>query len=466
MLCAILLISSCKKYVEVDAPNDKLVTVTVFQANETAIAALTSVYAQMAQDNVQPYYIALETGFASDELTSYTESTILKQTYVNRLNSFDGSPSDFWQLGYSYIYQANAVWEGCNESTKLDPLVKKHLMAEALFIRAYWHFYLVNFFGDVPIVTTTDYVSNAHVKRSPKQQVYAQMVSDLISAENDLPVNYVALDSKTVAADRIRPNKYTASALLARVYLYSGKYMEAEQEASNVIAYNTLYGLADVGSVFLKTSKEAVWELAMPTPITSTANTFEGLNFILNSVPTIMQTNCSAISSPLLAAFENGDLRKVNWIGHYVDNSVSPAVDYAYPYKYTNISSTQATEYSVPFRLAEQYLIRAEARITLNNLKGGKDDLNTIRHRAGLGDTPANNSTDLINAVLQERQVELFAEYGHRWFDLKRTGKIDALMSNVALIKQSTWNSFQQLWPIPKSEIQINPNITQNPGYN
>ena len=114
------------------------------------------------------------------------------------------------------------------------------------------------------------------------------------------------------------------------------------------------------------------------------------------------------------------------------------------------------------FRLAEQYLIRAEARAEQGDLTGAATDLNAIRSRAGLGATTASNQINLLAAILHERQVELCFEEGFRWFDLKRTGTIDAVLGTV----KPTYKPYAALYPIPFTQTQLNPFLTQNPGYN
>jgi hypothetical protein len=116
------------------------------------------------------------------------------------------------------------------------------------------------------------------------------------------------------------------------------------------------------------------------------------------------------------------------------------------------------------FRLAEQHLIRAEARAKLGNLNGtnsAESDINILRDRAGLGPTTAQTKDELLAAVGQERRVELFAEWGHRWFDLKRTGKADEVLDVV----KPGWQRDDALYPIPYTERQLNPNLTQNKSY-
>ena len=112
-------------------------------------------------------------------------------------------------------------------------------------------------------------------------------------------------------------------------------------------------------------------------------------------------------------------------------------------------------------RLAEQYLIRAEARAQQNKLGEAKTDLDVLRNRAGLPGTTASTQSQILNAVLHERQVELFSEMGHRWIDLKRTGQIDAILS----VEKTGWNTNASLYPIQLSQLEANLNLKQNPGY-
>ena len=114
-------------------------------------------------------------------------------------------------------------------------------------------------------------------------------------------------------------------------------------------------------------------------------------------------------------------------------------------------------------RLAEQYLIRAEARAEQNNLTGAVADLNIIRNRAGLPNTTAVTQGDILTAIMHERQVELFSEWGHRFFDLKRTGQANTVLGAIA--SKQPWNTNQLLYPIPVSETTNDAFLQQNPGY-
>jgi hypothetical protein len=118
------------------------------------------------------------------------------------------------------------------------------------------------------------------------------------------------------------------------------------------------------------------------------------------------------------------------------------------------------------FRLAEQYLIRAEARAQQDNLIEAISDLDVLRNRAGISliknTTPGISKTNLLLAIEKERQVELFAEWGHRWLDLKRTNRADIVLAPT----KSKWSKDDTLYPIPTSEFNKNPRLgDQNPGY-
>ena len=125
------------------------------------------------------------------------------------------------------------------------------------------------------------------------------------------------------------------------------------------------------------------------------------------------------------------------------------------------------SEILMVLRLAEQFLIRGEARARQNNISGAQNDLNAIRTRAVLKSTTANDMPSLLAAIQHERQVELFTEWGHRWLDLKRVGAIDAVMNGVTPLKANgvAWQPFQQLYPLLTNDLIKDANLVQNSGY-
>jgi hypothetical protein len=441
---------SCEDFVEVDLPSNQLSSEMVFQDKATAEAALINIYAQMRDDGI--LYGGLPGGASllghySDELVYYGTSTnAITDFYNNSVLPSNAETTRLWNAAYTQIYASNAVIEGVNSSSGLSASDKAQLTGEATFIRALLHFYLVNLYGDIPYVTTTDYILNSTISRQASVEVYQLIMEDLNTAFNLLPTNYIG-------QDRARANKAVAKALLARVLLYNGQYEQAIESASYLIDNITVYPWEnDLSKVFLREASTTIWHFI---PRNAGQNTVEGQTFILTAGP----PSQTALSDGLTEAFEAGDLRMQQWIGTVSnDNGI-----WYYARKYKQMGTTPSSvEYSVVFRMAEQYLIRAEARARQGDLDGATADLNHIRNTAGLQDIEAQTAATLLDAILQERRVELFTEMGHRFFDLKRYGLLDTKLSGI----KTGWDTTDALLPLPENELMLNPNLgSQNPGY-
>lgn len=448
---------SCKRFIEIDLPKTSLVNETVFQTNDQATATIVGTYATLrtsgsfASGNING--IGASAGLSSDELISYLAGYFPYNENQLTPETSNGLPT-LYSGPYQSIFTANTIIEGLQASNGVTPLVKEQLQGEALFIRAFAHFYLVNLFGQIPLQLSSDYRITSISTKASIEQVYQQIVTDLKTAEIKLQENYPS-------SGRVRPNKSAAQALLARVYLYVQDWGNAEKYASLVISKTSTYNLVDFDGVFLANSREAIWQLEPP----QNSGALEGAFFIPGSL-VVPPGNVSLRNSFAQSAFEVGDKRKDAWVRSYT----IPAGTYYYPFKYKIRSATIATEYSMVLRLAEQYLIRAEARINQGKTELGIGDLNTVRKRqlpTGVNANtlpllPTNSIKSVaLFAVEQERKVELFSEWGHRWFDLKRTGRATVVLS---LIKP-LWQPTDVLYPIPQIEVNRNRNITQNDGY-
>lgn len=475
VLFAITIVSGCKKFVEVDGPKTSVNSKNVFNNDATAVGAITLLYVNLSNGTINSpgelTSLSCIASLSSDELnyTNYGDET-LSAYYKNALTSGNVG-RDYWTNIYQNLYTVNSAIEGLGTSTGLTPSVKTQLLGEAKFMRAFYYFYLVNLYGDVPLVLTTDYTFNSLVTKSPRLEVYKQITSDLLEAQNELNNFYVKGDGINTypigSEERIRPTKWAATALLSRVYLYNNDWLNAEKEAAKIIENKVLYDLTEINQVFLKNSKEAIWQLQ---PTYSRYNTSEANAFILNDDGPSTITPFY-LNAELVSEFELNDKRRVNWIGDVTSNNIV----YYYPYKYKVLVSTnadaQVTEYSTVMRLAEQVLIRAEARARQNNLSGAIGDLDQIRDRAGLGlikdINPNISQDDLLTAIFKERKLELFTEWGHRWFDIKRSGKVDAIMQLVTQKKGNSmgWKSIQQYYPISLNELLSNPKLVQISGY-
>lgn len=469
LLFTIVTVAACKKFVEIPPPSSQIVTASVFNNAGAATAAMTNIYQQM-YSNQESLNMASETGLLGDELTNYSLNNGINQLCYTNSMSATGTLFPLWNNAYNYIYQANAVIEALQNNKQISPAIIKQLTGEAEFIRAFWHFYLVNCYGDVPLVTTTAYSHNASLTRTPKALVYQQVIADLQNAQSLLNSGFVDASDTTAypiaTAERVRPTKWAATALLARAYLYTGDNANAIGQATTVINNSSMFNLvSNLSQVFKKNSGEAIWQIAIPLP--ANKNTADGNTFILQGVPNDASGQTVALSTQLMSAFEAGDQRKTNWIGTFTTTS-SPPTPYYYPYKYQVYNSTTVTEYQMIIRLSELYLIRAEAKAQLGDATS-INDLNAIRNRAGLPNySGATDKTSLLTAVLHERQVELFTEWGHRWFDMIRTNNANTIMGapgNVCAYKGGTWKPEWQLFPINQNEIYADPQLIQNPGY-
>jgi len=276
--------------------------------------------------------------------------------------------------------------------------------------------------------------------RSDTITVFKQVIDDLKDAQ-------ASLGDSFLGPERIRANRYAAGALLARVYLYQKNYKDADEQATAVIN-SGLFKMSEVTSTFTPNNTEAIMQFASPSG--NLANTSEGILFIPYATPDY------AVRPGMLAAFEANDLRKTNWLKPYTSDT---NIWYA-PAKYKFLYKADGIEYNIVFRLAEQYLIRAEAFAQQNNLAAAIADLDTVRKRAGLplisADNPSISRKDLLEAILHERQVELFVEWGHRWFDIKRLGLADAI---VGAVKGNFWQHADVWFPVPASELLVAPNL-------
>jgi hypothetical protein len=454
------LFSSCKKILNIPPPVGSILTEQVFTNDAQAVSAATGMYYNLIVN--EPSFAnvgsSLLLGMSADELTFFNQSQSASlQFQDNKLVSSNNIlDSYFWQNPYSVIYIANSVIEGLNGYNGVNDSLKNQLIGQAEFIRAYCDFYLVNLFGAVPLVTTINYNKTDLLTRSPVSNIYAAMVADLKDAQSRLLSDYSASGGQ-----RIIPNKFAASALLARVYLYMKDYIDAQSESSNVLANKSLYGLDSISNIFMTTSNEAIFQLQQVNTTATFNVTPDGYWFIpaiINSTPPY-----AYLTNTILQAFEPGDERRSNWIDSTVYNNIT----YYFPYKYKDgrpqiNPGGPDSEYTTILRLAEQYLIRAEAEAETGDLGDAIADLNVIRMRAGLSAINPATQSEVLSAIIHERQVEFFAEGGYRWFDLKRTGMAASILSSE---KNFAIDSAALLFPIPLPEIRIDPNLTQNPDY-
>ncbi|GAB3309600.1 RagB/SusD family nutrient uptake outer membrane protein [Hymenobacter humi] len=415
-------------------PDDKAIT----DAGSARAAAIGT------YDRVQAYYQLNwpVLGFLPGENVRFNGTlNQFLQIDQNQLSADNVLITEAWTQMYQAVNGANnliAALPGIN-----DPLLpaaeKNQLLGEAHFLRALVYFDLGRGWGGVPLVLTpTRSKENGQgLKRSTRAQTYDQVLADLTQAETLLP------DATT----RNRAVKAAARALRARLHLYRQQYAEAETYATQVIG-SANYRLVTPYRAFSTApflSQESVFELTFSNSDANSMwnNWFPsalGGQFNFQPVPAaISQLNDPAVGgsrSALLAS------------------TVIAGATVTYGNLYSR--SAQRDDPSYVLRLAEQYLIRAEARARQAKLPEAIADLNTVRTRAGVGPTTATTAEQLLLAIENERKVE-FAFEADRWFDLVRTGRAGTVLG---VTDQRRW-----VFPIPFNDLVADPDLEQNPGY-
>lgn len=438
----------CSDFVEVDPPKNTLVAERVFSDPSTVESALANLYFSLREEGMVSGNSGFTTllGIYADELDYYAFNGDVVQLYRHTVTPQNSVLLGWWTQGYQVIYAANDIIAGVESAKGLTAMEVERYKGQALFVRAYVHSLLVGVFGDIPYITTTDYAVNTNASRLDTDVVYEAIIEDLQQAVAlmdgaDIPVG-----------DRVVPDADVARALLARMALYTQQWELAAATAGEVIAAFPLEPNLD--QVFLKESGETIWQFR---PGNDLRNTQEANQLVIQFIP----GQRFALTSSLLDAFEEGDGRLERWTDELSDSDGTLTLSFAHKYK-ALFNETQSLEHSIVFRSAEQYLIRAEARAQLGNLVGARQDLNAVRNRAGLGNVNLAGQSELLEAIYRERRVELFAEQGLRWMDLKRTGRATEVMEPL----KPNWEDTHVLLPIPESELEINPNLLpQNSGY-
>jgi len=459
LLASVMMLAliSCDDTLEIENPTDALSAEQVFSTVEGIEAAEIGLYTGTYHSlpHFYQYYEIYYPMFA-DEMTYRLNS--YAEYYANTYSPSSSMAQNLWYYPYQSIYRSNDFLTRIQGTTLISDQKYRMYQAEARYLRAYSYIFLVNTFGGVPIITTNDYKEAATVARSSKEEVWNLIIEDLTFAKENL---------KDCGNPKTRITSYAASALLARAYLYNERWQEAADEASEMIPVSDGglgqggFSLETVDRVFKYNSSEAICQFN--TEGFTGSGTYVGYTRAgILYIPTTSRVNYRLTESLVNDIKSDTADQRIAWIDSVVDGSST----WYYPYKYKNNqtpSSADDYEYYVYTRLAEMYLIRAEANAHLGNLQPAICDLNAIRRRAGISDLPLQlTSSEILYAVEEERRKELFCEQGHRWADLNRTGRADAI---YGALSYKSWESHRSLLPISEKEILKNPYLEQNPGY-
>lgn len=377
-----------------------------------------------------------------------------------------------WAYLYSTIGKANAVINNVDAVPDLASDRKLEIKGEAMFIRAYMYFQLVQLWGDVPLQLTE--VTTISVEllpelfpimfppRAPQDEVFAQIITDL---------EFAASNVKTMQTDKGYVTVGAANALLAKVYatIQPPQWDKVSQYCDAVIngGYSLLPAYDDLWNNENENSSESIFEINYEGTSASGnwgASMFRGLDWKKFNTP----------SNDLVKAFDDeNDMIRKNASIIFLDVSGKwsdpywPQLEYPFINKHRIFTGNSPQNY-IFIRLADILLLKAEALNELGDFSAAANYVNQIRARVNLPNTTANSIESMRLAIEKERRLELAFE-GHRWFDLKRTARAIEVVNN-AIGPNGTPIGYQLtperlLWPIPQTELDNNTKLIQNPGY-
>jgi hypothetical protein len=445
--------SGCQKQLDIK-PHDTVESDQALKTSKDVQGVLIGAYTAAGLRNLYGGRLQSATDFLADDgdfsyFGTFSDYTELDNKKITINNAF---VEGVWDDGYNTIGVCNTVLANLN---LVDAANKTRVEGEAKFLRGTTYFDLARAFGKawndgspttnlaVPLVLTptTTIPGIQKVKRNTVAEIYAQAIADLTTAETNLEVG------KSVYA-----SSSAASAVLARIYLTQEKFDQAEAEATKIIA------AGDFALV-----KNFTEEFQKPAQATHVFNSTEDIFAIQISSQSGFNALNEVYASSDFAGRGETYINQQHFDRYEAgDDRANEFTDDPFTTKFNNTFGNVIT-----IRLAEIYLIRAEARVrkAAPNLVGAAADINVVRNRAKLANTTAKTATALFAAVKKERRVELPFE-GFRLGDLKRykedTHSIDGDGNPVETFP---WNSAKLIFPIPKRERDANPNLTQNEGY-
>src|SRR5580692_5422853 len=262
VVCLLSLISlaGCRKYLEAPLPGNEVTTADAFTTDNSSSAVLNSVYTACLSQGLfdGTGSVGYLTGLYGDELQNFSAQSSQMALYEDEVSSSIGGVTGLWSGFYSQLFTINTAIANLPAQSAVAVPHKNQWLGEAYFLRGLMYFYITNLYGTAPLVLGTNYATNNVLARSPQSDVYAQIVSDLQQADTLLSDSYSDASGATTT-DRGRPNRMAAAALLAKTYLYTGDWKDAEIQADSVLADAADYQLTNPLQTFLIGSPEVIW---------------------------------------------------------------------------------------------------------------------------------------------------------------------------------------------------------------
>lgn len=463
-----LLFASCEKLAE--EPQAVLTSEQFYKTKSDALAAVTSVYSALNASGQTIYNSLFQIGLdiASDEALPgpRARNANVRSFAVLSHVSTNDRVEEIWKQHYAAINRANVAIDRI-PSIEMDEALRTRLVNETKFLRALYYFNLVRLYGGVPLVLHEPAsLSNEaiQVKRNTVEEVYAQIIKDLKDAET--------LPEKYTSADIGRATGGAAKALLTRVYLTRKDWDNAVIKSLEVIngpySYDLFASFADVFNKANNNGKEHIFSAQFKSFTNGRGNSL-GSRGTPTGIPGIDGGDADIPTTNLYGLYKANDKRRDVT---FFTSLVGPTNGTTYTFtphfrKYYDPSVNPSTgESGINFpiiRFADVLLEYAEA---LNEKNGpvteAYDAINKVRVRAGLAALTTGLTKDQFrDSVYHERRLEFVYEH-QRWFDLVRTGR---LVQSLHAVGKTNATDKHYLYPIPQRELDLNSNLTQNPGW-
>jgi len=410
---------------------------------------------EMISDNANKGSVSTDTGVDKRKLDNFT------------FTSASISVKAMWERWYKTIGRASYAIDYTKSFEMTDQALKNRLIGESRFLRALSYFYLVRYFGDIPL----QHVDIA--ARAPKEDVYAFIIADLDSALTALP-----LKSEYAPDDLGRVTKGAAQTLMAKVYLERENWEEALNYANMVInsgEYSLEPNYEDIWKESHENGVESIFEIQArgkaPAHGVQQYSTTQGVRG-----PGGWGWGFNVPSEGLIAAYEaEGDsVRKNTTIifpgetlfdGHEISPNIVNRGYNQKAYSSASLGAGDGDKNIRVLRYAEVLLIKAEAANELGRTDEALTALNKVRKRVNLYPVNFSDQAALRKAIWKERRLELAFEHD-RWFDLLRTGQAaEAIQSSTNDKARANFDEHFTLFPIPVDQLRKTPEMEQNPGY-
>jgi len=497
----VLLMGSCNEdWLELTNPNQQT-SGTFWKSEHDILKGVNATYQSLNYDGTWLRFAPIALDLRGDDMLSPSPWHVLQNTGTFKLFNNTIMQEWLWVAFYGGVYRANQVITHIEEVEFTDQGMYNRLKGEALFLRGFYYFYLVNFFNHIPLITKPFESSEEYYSaQNTPEEVWAQIIADFSEAAALLPTSYSGVDIG-------RANKGAALGFLGKSYLFTKDFQKASdafKQVMNLGVYGLMENYGDNFTEAFENNKESVFEIQFSREVGGTDLGWVWVNANKS------QTTAKAITyAP--TPFGWGDAAPTRWIFNKfleektIDGNDDPRLRATIQYNYegcvlygrsfqevyaNNLNKLGVKKYCNDqsgrpdekdwrsginervMRYADILMMYAECQNELGNQAECAKYIQIVRDRANLPDREAEfaaySQSQMRERISDERALE-FALEGHRFDDLLRWGWMkDAAKLQILREHDSEFNSYvagREFFSIPQHEIETNPKLVQNPGY-